>query len=541
MTGLLAAAGSVSPQTVKAKDTPKPGLRLFDVRTHGAQGDGKTLDTKAINDAVNACHESGGGMVYLGPGTFLSGTVILKSNVTFYLEAGATLLGSAKVQDYQAQTGPDPNSDAGQRHLIFARDADNVGLAGPGRIDGQGPKFWVPSQRKPLPTEDAWRDVATYDWKPLPRISPMLEFYNCMNLRIEEVRIENASGWTLRPISCNNVFIRNVTIKNPVIGPNTDGLDLTCSQNVFVSDCMIDTGDDAICLKSENPYSQEVPVSRNITITNCVLSCCCNGFKFGTATRGGFENITFTNSVIFNDNVPLGARVIAGIALEVVDGGWIDGVVISNIRMQRTRTPIFIRRGLRQARADGSAGTLRGVMIENVYATGSVCTSSITGLAGAHVEDVTLSHIRIDSDEAGKAGWAERAIPENPQAYPEARMFGRLPAAGLFARHVRGLRAHDLEFKLAPNEERPAVHLEDVRPVRTHSPCQQRPHLRPTCRASGGGRSLWRDPRERQHPQASPKVTNPLSCRKYLHPASCRTRPKKKRPSQKTGRTAAIW
>jgi hypothetical protein len=293
----------------------------------------------------------------------------------------------------------------------------------------------------------------------------MLEFYNCKNLRIEEVRIENASGWTLRPISCDNVFIRNVTIKNPVIGPNTDGLDLTCSQNVFVSDCMIDTGDDAICLKSENPYSQEVAVSRNITITNCVLSCCCNGFKFGTATRGGFENITFTNSVIFNDNVPLGARVIAGIALEVVDGGWIDGVLISNLRMQRARTPIFIRRGLRQARADGSAGTLRGVMIENVYATGSVCTSSITGLAGANVEDVTLSHIRIDSEEAGKAGWAERAVPENPRAYPEARMFGRLPAAGLFARHVRGLRAYDLEFKLAPNEERPAVHLEDVRDV----------------------------------------------------------------------------
>jgi polygalacturonase len=228
---------------------------------------------------------------------------------------------------------------------------------------------------------------------------------------------------------------------------------------------MIDTGDDAICLKSENPYSQEVPVSRNITITNCVLSCCCNGLKLGTVSRGGFENITFSNSVIFNDNVPLGARVIAGIALEVVDGGWIDGVVISNIRMQRTRTPIFIRRGLRQARADGSAGTLRGVMIENVYATGSVCTSSITGLAGSNVEDVTLSHIRIDSEEGGKEAWAERALPENPQSYPEARMFGRLPAAGLYARHVRGLRAHDLEFKLAPNEQRPAVHLDDVRDV----------------------------------------------------------------------------
>jgi polygalacturonase len=465
MTGLLAATGAVSSLTVKAGNIPTAGPRVHDVRTHGAQGDGKTLDTKAINEAVNACNDSGGGVVYVGPGTYLSGTVVLKSNVTLYLEAGATLLGSAKTEDYQAQTGPNLNSDAGQRHLIFARDAENVGLAGPGRIDGQGPKFWVPSQRTPLPPEEAWRDVATYDWKPLARVSPLLEFYNCRNLRIEDVRIENASGWTLRPIQCNNVFIRGVTIKNPVIGPNTDGLDLTCSQNVFVSDCMIDTGDDAICLKSENPYSQEVPVSRNITITNCVLSCCCNGLKFGTATHGGFENITFSNSIIFNDNVPLGARVIAGLALEVVDGGWIDGVVVSNIRMQRTRTPIFIRRGLRRERADGSAGTLRGVMIENVYATGSILTSSITGLPGNNVEDVTLSNIRIDSDEGGKADWVERPIPENPKSYPEARMFGRLPAAGLYVRHVRGLRAHDVEFKMAPAEERPAVLLDDVRDV----------------------------------------------------------------------------
>jgi hypothetical protein len=226
---------------------------------------------------------------------------------------------------------------------------------------------------------------------------------------------------------------------------------------------MIDTGDDAICLKSENPYSGEVPVSRNITITNCVLTCCCNGLKFGTATRGGFENVTFSNSIIFNENVPLAARVISGIALEVVDGGWIDGVVISNIRMQRTRTPIFLRRGLRKARADGSAGTLRGVMIENVYATGSVCASSICGLPGYNVEDVTLSNIRIDSDEAGKVEWAAREIPEKPEAYPEARMFGRLPAAGLYARHVHGLRVRDLEFRLAPAEARPALVLDDVR------------------------------------------------------------------------------
>jgi hypothetical protein len=452
MTGLLA-VGSVGPLSASAKETATAHPRLFDVRDHGAHGDGKSIDTSALNDAIDACHQAGGGVAYVPPGTYLCGTVVLKSNVTLYLEAGATLLGGAKLSDYSG------------KHLISARDAENVGLAGPGRIDGQGPKFWVPSGRKPLPPEDAWRDVATYDWKPLARPSPLLEFYNCRNLRIEDVRIENAPGWTLRPLLCNNVFIRGISIKNPVIGPNTDGLDLTCSQNVFVSDCMIDTGDDAICLKSENPYGDEIPVSKNITITNCVLSSCCNGLKFGTSTRGGFENITFSNCVIFNEDVGLAARTISGIAVEMVDGGWVEGVVISNVRMQRVRTPIFIRRGARRERADGTPGTLRGIMIDNLYATGAILTSSITGLPGFEAEDVSLSNIRIDSDEGGKAEWAGADVPEFPQKYPEARMFGRLPAAGLYCRHVRGLRARNLEFKFSPKEERPAMIFDDARDV----------------------------------------------------------------------------
>jgi polygalacturonase len=463
MSGLLAAGGMMSRPALKAGESSKTGPRIYDVVSHGAKGDGKALDTSAINKTIETCHQAGGGVVYLGPGTYLSGTVILKSNVTLYLEAGALLLGSASLADYAPQRGSGPDSDANQRHLVFARDAENIGVAGPGRIDGQGPKFWAPSGRAAVAPEDAWADVAAYDWKPLPRPSPMLEFYNCRNLRIEEARIGDAPGWTLRPLLCNNVFIRGISIKNPLIGPNAGGLDLTCSQNVFVSDCMIDSGDDAICLKSENPYSREVAVSRNITVTNCVLSCCRNGFEIGAATRGGIENVTFSNSVIFNDDVEPAARVLAGIALEMVDGGWLEGVAVSNIRMQRARAPIFIRRGLRHGRPDGSAGTLRGVMIENIQATGSICASSIAGLPEFNVEDVRLSNIRIDNEEAGKADWAEAKIPEKTGADPEARMFGRLPAAGLYARHVRGLRAHEVEFRFSPAEERPAVVLDDVR------------------------------------------------------------------------------
>jgi hypothetical protein len=439
------------------------GVRIFDVTRHGAVGDGAKLDSPAINRAVTACHAGGGGVVYLPPGVYLSGTVELKSNVTLYLEAGATVLGSKNIADYARHAGPPEKGDANQKHLIFARDAVSVGLAGPGRIDGQGPSFWVPSNRVVPPPEESWRDVATYDWRPLDRASPLIEFAGCRDVRVEDVRIENASGWTLRPVNCDNVFIRGLVIKNPVIGPNTDGIDPTGCQNVFIADCLIDTGDDAICLKSENPYGDAVRVTKNVTITNCVLTCCCNGLKFGTATRGGFENVTFTNSVIFNERVDPKARVISGIALEMVDGGWLEGMVVSNIRMQNVRTPIFIRRGNRRPRPDGTPGTLRGVMIENLHATGSILTSSITGLPGFDVEDVTLSAIRIESEEGGPAEWVRREIPENPKSYPEARMFGRLPSYGLYCRHVHGLRLRDLEFRAAAAESRPALVCDDVK------------------------------------------------------------------------------
>lgn len=432
----------------------------FDVRQYGARGDGKTKDTASLQRAVDECAAAGGGVVYLSPGIYLSGTVILKDNVTFHLEAGATLLGSTQLADYRHQSGPPVLGDANGKHLIFAREAKNVTLSGAGRIDGQGPAFWVPSGRKVPPPEDAWRDVATYDWKPLDRPSPMVEFFACTNLRIEGVTLANAAGWTLRPIECDTVAISGIKIRNPIIGPNTDGIDPTCCRNVFISDCDIATGDDCICLKSEGPYGR-MGLTKNITITNCVMTCCCNGLKFGTATRGGFENVTFSNSVIYNEQVPLNARVIGGIAIEMVDGGWVDGVAISNIRMQRVRTPIFIRLGARR-----EAGKLRGVTIDNVHATGAILTSSVTGIPGHDVEDVALTNIRIETEEGGKSEWTERAIPEVEKSYPEARMFGRLPAYGLYCRHVTGLKLDNLRLASAAPEQRPALHCETVTNLR---------------------------------------------------------------------------
>jgi polygalacturonase len=427
----------------------------------GAKVDGTTLDSPAINAAIDRAHGQGGGMVYLSPGTYLCGTVVLKSNVTLYVEAGAVILGSKDIQQYVLPPGSSFASR--KRHLILAQDADNVTLCGPGLIDGQGSSFWVPSGRRSVPPEEQWSDVASLYLEHRSEVSPLLEFVNCHHLNVEQLRIEGASGWTMRLLSCVGVIVDGISIKNPVVGPNTDGMDITNSSDVRIANCSIETGDDAICLKSENPYGDTIPVMRNVVVTNCTISTCCNAFKFGTATKSGCENIVFSNSTIHNPKESkLGERVISGICLEMVDGGWLENVVITGICMQRTRTPIFLRLGARIPPRAGGSTYLRGVMISDVYATEAVLTSSITGLPGMPVEDVTLSNIHIETQEPGKLEWTQREIPEVPREYPEARMFGRLPAYGMYVRHARGIRMRDVVFKSSATEQRPAVVCDDV-------------------------------------------------------------------------------
>ncbi len=440
--------GVASGQTPRADGT-RPAI--FDPRSFGAVGDGRTKDSPAVQRAIDACTAAGGGIVYLGPGTYLCGTVVLKSNVTLYLEAGAVLLGSGDIKDYEPQ------------HLIYASGAKNVGLAGPGKIDGQGSAFWVRVQRPPVPESKLWSDAVHLDWTHTPKHpSPMVEFESCTDVRISDVFLCNAPGWTLRPFDCDRVVIHGIVIKNPVYAPNTDGIDPTGCQDLLISDCVIDTGDDAICLKSESLHGAPVRLSRNIVVTNCVLTCCCNGFKFGTTTYGGFENITFSNSVIYNDDVALPSRVIAGIQLSAVDGGWVDGVVISGIQMRRVRAPICVRRGTRHTDKVTPQNGMRGVVIDGVHATDAILTSSITGLPGLQVEDVRLSDIRIATAMPGKPEWVAHPVPEAAGDYPQSRMFGWLPASGMYVRHVRGLSMRNVSFSAPADEWRPTLLFDDV-------------------------------------------------------------------------------
>lgn len=442
--------------------SPSLAQSIVTVKELGAIADGKTRNTQALQTAIDRAHAAGGGTVVLTPGVYLSGGLRLKSNVTLHLEAGAKLLGSTRVEDYEYHPGPPEEGDANGRHLLFALDAENIAVQGAGTIDGNGAAFWHRKGRETPKPEELWGDVIAWDYEAATsrRPAPMLEFARCRNVRIEGVTLANAPSWTMRPVACDTVLIRGVRVRNPIYAPNTDGMDITASQNVIIADCDIRTGDDAICIKSENPYGDLLP-TRNITVTNCILTTCCNGFKLGTRTEGRVENIVFSNSVIANDvTEPLNHRVIAGIALEMVDGGSLDGVAISNIRMENVRTPIFVRLGERTAGKRKSF--VRNIRIANVEASGAIQTSSITGLPGMPVEDVSLSDITIRIEEHGRSSWVLSDVPEVREKYPEARMFGRLPASGFYLRHARGISIKDAKLIAASPDARPVIIAEDV-------------------------------------------------------------------------------
>ena len=433
----------------------------------GANPDGKTLNTTAIQRAIDAAFQAGGGLVYAPPGNFLTGGLELKSRVTLYLEAGCVFLGSPRISDYAYHFGPPMKGDANGHHLIFAQKAEDVTLCGLGTINGQGENYWEPNpQRPPAPPEEAWHDVASGHFQAInnnDRPSPMVEIVQCRNVHISGVTLKNSAGWTLRPIDCESVFIDGIRIRNPFWGRNTDGMDITACRNVFVSNCDIIGGDDGICLKSENPYGSDVPVSKNITITNCAVSSASNGFKMGTATNGAFENIVFSNSAIYSDNgSPMMNRVIGGINIETVDGGSVDGVVVSNIRMQNVRAPIFVRLGQR-TRRDGTF--LRNVLIEGVDADGAIVSSSITGVPGLRPSDISISNCRMRTVAQGQADWAHRDIPEVIAEYPESWMMGRLPAYGFFVRHADRVRLRNIEYITDKPDGRPAILCDDVNDI----------------------------------------------------------------------------
>ena len=452
---------------------------VFNIREYGAVGDGKNLDNRFIQDAIDDCFESGGGIVYCPPGVYYTGSIRLKSNVTLHIAAGAVLLGSKDVKDYDPvkkleflkTLSTQGETTCSLSAFIYAYDAENVTIEGKGKIDGNGHAYIEPIEGNPLVPEwvPGWCEVPAYWFQPKERPEMMVTFIDCKNVHVQDVVFKDSFAWNLVFFFCDSVFVRGVTVRNPNDICNADGIDLVSSSNVHISDCDIIAGDDAICLKNtclaDSSRTDLRRICRNITVTNCRISTTCNGFKIGTDSEDGFENIVFSNSIIYNDlSKDPTYCAISGISLESVDGGNIRGITISNIVMQNVRTPLFIRLGNRgRSQKIPTPGRLQNVFIDNIIATGTRIASSITGLPGYDIQGIHLTNIKIVVEGGGTEEQAKKEVEEKPAYYPEATMYGRLPAYGFYCRHVAGLTMRNVRIETVKSDQRPVVVYDDVK------------------------------------------------------------------------------
>ena len=407
----------------------------FNILDYGAKGDGSTLNTKSIQSAIDACAKGGGGTVYFPAGKYLSGTLYLKSHITLNLDAGAVLVGSKNLSDYpvtlsKVRSYTDEYTD---KSLIYGEGLEHIAITGQGMIDGNGAYFKGPYKVRPF----------------------MIRIIDCKNVLVKDVTMINSPMWVQHFMACENVNIDGITVHS-LVNENNDGIDIDGCKNVRISNCDIVSGDDAIVLKSTLDKPCE-----NVTITNCVLRSNCNAFKLGTETNGGFQDIVLSNCTIYD--TPL-----AGITLQLVDGGTLNRVSVSNVTMNNVGTAIFIRLGNRarpfkENMAKPGMGKLSDVIISNVQATNVGNTGcSITGLPGYPAENITLENIRLTFQGGGTRDLVTRKVPEIPETYPEFGMFGKLPAYGFYCRHAENLTFNNVEVDFIDPDARPAIVFDDI-------------------------------------------------------------------------------
>lgn len=441
--------------------TTRAQATRFDVRAYGAKGDGKTVDTAAINKAIDAAKEAGGGTVVFPAGTYIAGSIHLQSHVALFLDNGSMIESGPPAT--APCDPPEPNQwdkfqDFGHSHwhnsLIWGENLEDVAISGTGVIHGTALSRSA-SANSPAGTGNK-----------------AIALKNSRNVTIRDITIWHGGHFAILATGVDNFTVDNVKMDT-----NRDGIDVDACRNVRLSNLTVNSPfDDGICLKSSFGLGV-ARATENVTITNCQVSGYDEGtyldgtykrertsargttgrLKFGTESSGGFKNITISNCVFAYSR---------GLAIESVDGGAIEDVTIDNITMRDiVNAPIFIRRGNR-ARTPGEPppGVIRRVTISNVVASGVSGAHGIliSGIPGYPIEDLRLSNIRIHYEGGGTKADADLEPEEKEKDYPEPDMFGRMPAYGLFARHVDGLDIRDADFTFDKPEQRPVMQLRDV-------------------------------------------------------------------------------
>ncbi|MEO5714882.1 MAG: glycoside hydrolase family 28 protein [Luteolibacter sp.] len=455
-----------------AAELPAKSHYNYSVRDYGAAGDGKTLDSPAINKAIQAAAAAGGGTVLVPAGTYLSGSIRMRSNIHLKIDAGAIILGAPQSLNAYDETEAFPGiayQDGGHTYfhnsLIWGENLTNVFITGNGRIHGGG----LTKDSGPLDEMCGYSHFKTPNTKTYPPIrlgNKALALKLCRNVLIRDVTITHGGHFAILVTGCDNLTVDNVTMDT-----NRDGIDIDCCRNTVVSNCRINApGDDGLCIKSTYALG-EMRLTENLTITNCQISGFKEGtlldgrlkpdpwgqgrLKFGTESTGGYRNCTISNCTFRN---------CWGLALEQVDGGIMENITIENLTMMDiARYPIYITTGKRNRSPDGeSVSRMKNILISNVIATGVTRNSGIqiTGLPEQSLEGLRLQNIRIVYEGGGAKEQAGVIPKELGTGYPEPTQV--MPAYGLFARHVKGLELANITFSMQKDDFRPAIQCVNV-------------------------------------------------------------------------------
>lgn len=491
----IVTAAFAQPVKVRTSAAPKTASGVFyNVRDFGAKGDGATLDTSAINAAIETASKNGGGTVFFPAGTYLSFSIRLKSNITLYLDNGATILAADPEKHKGKYDQWEPNQwdmyqDFGHSHwqnsLMWGIGIENFAIVGQGRIDGLGLSRRSPGPQKPR-TEGETPSSMKNNVSPLGETSPLTEMDGIgtkaialklsKNITLKDFTIFRGGHFALLATG-----VDNLTIDGLKVDTNRDGFDIDACRNVRISNTHVNTqNDDAIVLKSSFALGF-ARATENVVITNSQVS----GFdlgtmldgtyqtktefapdkdrptgriKLGTESNGGFKNIAISNVNFVHCR---------GLAIETVDGGDIEDISVTNITMRDILTaPFFLRIGKRQRGPAGApVAKMKRVNISNVIVSDahSEFASIVAGVADSLIDDVNFSNIKIEYKGGGTKEDAARVVPENEKSYPEPSMFGVLPASVFYIRHAQNVTFDNIRVSFQKEDARPAFVLENVR------------------------------------------------------------------------------
>ena len=410
------------------KPWPVPN-HIFRVGDFGAVGDGTTINTAAIQKAIDACTAAGGGVVLVEKGDYVTGTIDLKSGVMLEIAKDARLLGSTNIADYPDRVPLHPTvMDTWMKltqSLIYAENCERIGICGEGVIDGRGSHQNFPGAN----------GIGPVTGRPF-----LIRIIECRRVGVDGIHLRNAAAWMENYLNCDDVILQGIQIENQA-NWNNDGIDLDGCHNVIVRNCFINSEDDGLCFKGAGLRTME-----NVLVENSKIYSTCNAVKFGTDSQGGFRNVLIRNIEIGGPAPDMPSsfhrRASSGISWEAADGGTVENILVSQVKMDRTDGQFCLRLGSRGRvkpdMAKPAPGALRHLVFERIAGgNNGVCGSLISGIPNARVQGVIFRDVKLSVAGGGTSADAARVVPELIAAYPDIGSSGaKMPGFGFWIRHA---------------------------------------------------------------------------------------------------------